>query len=580
MTKAIERRGRHAVSAGRLTAAPAARDAPAVPTEGDVLIIGSGIAGLFAALHCARFGHVLLVTKDRLPESSSQYAQGGIASVWSPEDSFESHVEDTLVAGAGLCRRAVVETVVRDGPARVRNLIALGTNFDVRADSEDGQYDLGREGGHSRRRILHALDATGHEIIRALGEAVRAASNITIFEAHLAVDLLLDRGTSPATCWGAYVLDRATQEVHRFLARSTLLCAGGAGKAYLYTSNPDVATGDGVAMAHRAGADVANMEFFQFHPTCLYHPAAKSILLTAALRGEGAILRRPDGEPFMAAYHPRAELAPRDIVARAIDHEMKLHGFDCVYLDISHKDADWVRERFPTVYHRCLEFGFDLTRAAVPVVPAAHYSCGGVVTDLHGRTTLGRLYAAGETACTGLHGANRLASNSLLEALVFGHRAAENACAQLARDETCPPSMQPWDPGTATNSDESVVVTQNWDEVRRFMWNYVGIVRSDRRLARARQRIALLQEEIHAYYWNVLLTSDLAELRNIAAVAELVIACASARRESRGLQYTIDHQTSDHAWVCDTVVRLTHRGDLDVASNRHGSDDPLTYHVG
>ena len=405
-----------------------------MPTESDVLVIGSGIAGLVAALRCARFGDVLLVTKDQLPESSSRYAQGGIASVWSPEDSFESHAADTLAAGAGLCHREVVETVVRDGPERVRELIALGVNFDQRADPESGEYDLGQEGGHSRRRILHALDATGHEIIRALSEAVRKTPNITIRENHLAVDLLLERPAEPAACWGAYVLDRVTGEVHRFVARSTFLCTGGAGKAYLYTSNPDIATGDGVAMAFRAGAPVANMEFFQFHPTCLYHPQAKSFLLTEALRGEGAILRRPDGEPFMARYHPRAELAPRDIVARAIDNEMKVHGFECVYLDISHKDPGWVQARFPTVYERCLRFGFDLGREPVPVVPAAHYSCGGVVADLDGRTALPRLFACGEVACTGLHGANRLASNSLLEALVFAHRAAERAATTLARD--------------------------------------------------------------------------------------------------------------------------------------------------
>ncbi|MFN8545855.1 MAG: L-aspartate oxidase [Candidatus Binatia bacterium] len=524
-------------------------------TESDVLVIGSGIAGLFAALRCAEFGRVILVTKDCLPESSSRYAQGGIASVWSPEDSFESHVDDTLVAGAGLCHRDVVETVVRDGPERVRDLIALGTNFDVQGDSENGQYDLGQEGGHSRRRILHALDATGHEIIRALGEAVRTHPAIAVCENHLAVDLLLDRDAEPPVCWGAYVLDRDTQQVHRFLARATFLCAGGAGKVYLYTSNPDVATGDGVAMAYRAGAPVANMEFFQFHPTCLYHPAAKSFLLTEALRGEGAILRRPDGEPFMARYHPRAELAPRDVVARAIDSEMKIHGFDCVFLDISHKDPDWLRSRFPTVQARCLAFGFDLTRGPVPVVPAAHYSCGGVVTDLHGRTDVPRLYACGEVACTGLHGANRLASNSLLEALVFAHRAARHAQATLASDRRTAPTLRPWDPGQATDSDEAVVVTQNWDEIRRFMWNYVGIVRSDRRLARARDRVALLREEIGQYYWNVLLTSDLAELRNIAAVAELIIACATARQESRGLHSTIDHPTTNPAWRRDTVVR-------------------------
>jgi L-aspartate oxidase len=526
-----------------------------VPVESDVLVIGSGIAGLVAALRCARAGRVVLVTKDRLPESSSQYAQGGIASVWSPEDSFESHVEDTLAAGAGLCHREVVETVVREGPDRVRDLIALGTNFDVRGDPEDPQYDLGQEGGHSHRRILHALDATGREIIRALTEAVRAVPAVTIYENHLAIDLLLDRNRTPPPCWGAYVLDRTTQQVRRFVARATFLCTGGAGKVYLYTSNPDVATGDGVALAYRAGAPIANMEFFQFHPTCLYHPQAKSFLLTEALRGEGAILRRPDGEPFMHRYDPRAELAPRDVVARAIDNEMKVHGFDCVYLDISHRDPDWIRRRFPTVTRRCLEFGFDLTRGPVPVVPAAHYSCGGIVTDLHGATALPRLYACGEVACTGLHGANRLASNSLLEALVFAHRAAEHAVAALAADGSQPPRLRAWDPGSATDSDESVVVSHNWDEIRRFMWNYVGIVRSDRRLARARQRIQLLREEIRQYYWHVLMTSDLAELRNIAAVAELIIECASSRRESRGLHYTIDHPATDPAWAHDTVVR-------------------------
>jgi L-aspartate oxidase len=525
-----------------------------VPVESDFLVLGSGIAGLTCALECARVGRVVLVTKDRLPESNSRYAQGGIASVWSPEDSFESHIDDTLVAGDGLCHRDVVELVVREGPDRVRDLIALGTNFDLRGDPEDREYDLGREGGHSRRRILHALDATGWEVIRALSEAVRATPGIEIRENHLAVDLLLERGSRP-TCWGAYVLDRTTRRVHRFVARATFLCTGGAGKVYLYTSNPDVATGDGVAMAYRAGAPVANMEFFQFHPTCLYHPQAKSFLVTEALRGEGAILRRPDGEAFMARYDPRAELAPRDVVARAIDNEMKVHGFECVYLDITHRDPEYVRHRFPTVDSTCLRFGIDMTRQPIPVVPAAHYCCGGVVTDVHAATALDRLYACGEVACTGLHGANRLASNSLLEALVFAHRAAARACARLADDRRRWPDIRPWDPGHAVDSDESVVVTQNWDEIRRFMWNYVGIVRSDRRLARARTRIGLLQAEIREYYRDFLLTSDLVELRNIATVAELIIACASARRESRGLHYTIDHPRPDAAWLRDTVVR-------------------------
>jgi L-aspartate oxidase len=358
--------------------------------------------------------------------------------------------------------------------------------------------------------------------------------------------------------------------VHRFLARQTLLCTGGAGKVYLYTSNPDVATGDGVAIAYRAGAPVANMEFFQFHPTCLYHPQAKSFLLTEALRGEGAILRRPDGEPFMTRYDPRAELAPRDIVARAIDSEMKVHGFESVFLDISHKDADWIRTRFPTVYQRCLTFGFDLTKAPVPVVPAAHYSCGGVVTDLHGATAVDRLFACGEVACTGLHGANRLASNSLLEALVYGHRAAGRAVDALAADRTRPPAMRAWDPGTATTSDEAVVVTQNWDELRRFMWNYVGIVRSDRRLARARERIQLLHDEIRSYYWHVLLSSDLAELRNIATVAELIIECASNRKESRGLHSSIDYPATDPVWLHDTIVRRRDSGRPEIVPPRAG----------
>ena len=523
--------------------------------ESEVLVVGSGIAGLVCALECARHGQVALVTKDRLPESSSQYAQGGIASVWSPEDSFESHVDDTLRAGAGLCHRDVVEMVVHEGPDRVRDLIALGTNFDVRGDPDDHEYDLGREGGHSHRRILHALDATGHEIIRALSEAVRATPAITIYENHLAIDLLVDRSGREPVCWGAYALDRATRQVHRMTARATVLCTGGAGKVYLYTSNPDVATGDGVAMAFRAGAVVANMEFFQFHPTCLFHAEAKSFLLTEALRGEGAVLRRPDGEPFMKRYDPRGELAPRDVVARAIDSEMKMHGYECVYLDISHKPPDWIRERFPTVSTGCTRFGFDLTKGPVPVVPAAHYLCGGVRTDLAARTSIARLYAAGEVACTGLHGANRLASNSLLEGLVFGHRAAVDVVARLRADLRRPPVVRPWDPGHATDSTESVVVSQNWDEIRRFMWNYVGIVRSDRRLERAQKRIALLQDEIRAYYWDVLLTSDLAELRNIATVAELIITCALSRAESRGLHYTVDHPEPDPAWLHDTCVR-------------------------
>jgi len=526
--------------------------------DSDALVIGGGIAGLFVALKLSEHGSVILLTKDRLPESNTAYAQGGIASVWSTSDSFDAHVTDTLDAGAGLCHADIVEMVVREGPERIRELIALGTVFDTRTDREDREYDLAREGGHSHRRILHASDATGREIVRALMAAVRERPSIQIYENHLAIDFLLgpDSGPDGGGCWGAYVLDRETNEVHTFGSRATVLATGGAGKVYLYTSNPDIATGDGLAMAFRAGAEVGNLEFFQFHPTCLYHPRAKSFLLTEALRGEGAVLRLPDGARFMDRYDPRAELAPRDIVARAIDHEMKVHGFEHVYLDISHRDPTFVRERFPTIHRKCREFGLDLTREPIPVVPAAHYCCGGVVTDANARTTVDRLYACGEVAMTGLHGANRLASNSLLEAVVFAERAARDVVRLFASDARRAPELPPWNPGSAVDSDESVVVTQNWDEIRRFMWNYVGIVRSDRRLARARERIRLLQAEIHDYYWNFLVTSDLIELRNIALVAALIIECASARHESRGLHFNRDYpERDDVEGKHDTLVR-------------------------
>ena len=526
--------------------------------EFDFLVIGSGLAGLTFALKVAPHGRVAVVTKDRLPESATEYAQGGIASVWSPEDSFADHARDTIIAGAGLCHEDVVELVVREGPERVQELIRLGTRFDTKNDS-DQDYDLGQEGGHSHRRILHASDATGHEIMRALLAAVREEENITIFERHLAIDLLVDAKFDPRVqqpqCWGAYVLDIATGDIVRFQARATLLATGGAGKVYLYTSNPDVATGDGIAMAYRAGVPIANMEFFQFHPTCLYHPRAKSFLISEALRGEGAILRTPDGTPFMKRYDRRAELAPRDIVARAIDNEMKVHGYECVYLDITHRDPAFVRERFPLIYERCLQFGIDITKEWIPVVPAAHYCCGGAITDQNGATPLRRLFAAGETAMTGLHGANRLASNSLLEALVFGHRAALAAADAVSRDREKLAELPEWNPGQAVNSDEMVVVTQNWDEVRRTMWNYVGIVRSNRRLARAYKRIRLLQEEIEQYYWDFLVTADLIELRNIALVAELIIQSAILRKESRGLHYNIDYPSTDDAhWKKDTIL--------------------------
>jgi L-aspartate oxidase len=502
---------------------------------------------------------VTVLTKAASAEANTAYAQGGIASVWSVDDSFESHVEDTLRAGAGLCNRRAVEAIVRDGPEAVRELIALGTRFTRIEDGREDEYDLGREGGHTHRRVLHAQDLTGREIMRALSEAAAARSNIRVLENKLAVNLLIEPGASNGAagrCWGAYVLDRATQAVDKFVARATLLATGGAGKVYLYTTNPDIASGDGVAMAYRAGAPVANMEFIQFHPTCLYHPAAKSFLISEALRGEGAILRLPDGAPFMQSYHPDAELAPRDVVARAIDTEMKRRGLDCVYLDISHRPADFVRSRFPNIFKRCLGFGFDLTQEPIPVVPAAHYMCGGVITDLDARTAIAGLYAAGEVAMTGLHGANRLASNSLLEAAVMGRRAAAAAREERAAGgERRAPDFPHWDPGRAIRSEERVLITQSWDEIRRLMWNYVGIVRSDRRLGRALRRLKLIRDEVHSYYWEHLVDSDLVELRNLVEVAELVVRSAMARRESRGLHYTIDYPERDDAhWLHDTVI--------------------------
>ncbi len=511
----------------------------------DYLVIGSGIAGLSFALEVADHGQVAIVTKGRTEQSNSWHAQGGVATVISPEDSFEFHAADTIAAGASLCHEDIVEMVVREGPARVQALIALGTKFDQQRNGDAVEYDLGREGGHSRRRVLHAGDLTGQEIVRALSAAVLAHPNVTVLENTLAVDLITDRtvgdGRRPHTCWGAYVLNRDTGVVETMPARVTVLCTGGAGKVYLYTTNPDVATGDGVAIAYRAGAAVGNMEFFQFHPTCLFHPQAKSFLVSEALRGEGALLRRPDGTKFMADYHGDAELAPRDVVARAIDHEMKLHGYEHVYLDITHQSEAFLAERFPNIGARCQSFGIDIARQWIPVVPAAHYMCGGVVTDRDGRTSLQRLYACGEVAMTGLHGANRLASNSLLEGLVFGHRAGCHARAMLADSAPPVPEVPDWNPGTAVDSDESVVVTQNWDEVRRTMWNFVGIVRSTRRLERAQKRIAMLNEEIRQYYWDFLVTDDLLELRNIAVVADLIVRSALARRESRGLHYTLDY---------------------------------------
>ena len=520
----------------------------------DFLVIGGGIAGLTYALKVAGHGSVAILFKKDPRASSTLWAQGGIAAVHQPEDSFELHVEDTLECGGGLCKRDIVELVVREGPQRVQELIDLGASFDR---EHSGDFHLHREGGHSRRRIFHAGDATGSEIQRALLHAVEQHPNIELLTNSNAIDLItthkLKQGLGQSSkVLGAYVL-RQDGEIEVVLADKVLVATGGAGKIYLYTSNPDVATGDGIAMCYRAGARVANMEFFQFHPTCLYHPQAKSYLLSEAMRGEGAQLLRINGEPFMERYHPMRELAPRDVVARAIDHEMKIHGDDYVLLDISHREPQFVKDHFPTIYQRCLSYGFDITKAPVPVVPAAHYLCGGVVSDEVGRTDIVDLYVAGECACTGLHGANRLASNSLLEGVVFGHRAALHSIENRRKHHvlSAPP---PWDPGNAVDSDEQVVITQNWDEIRRTMWNYVGIVRTTKRLERALHRLDLIRREIQEYYHRCIVTSDLLELRNLSLVAELVVRCAMQRKESRGLHYTLDYPEMLPA-AEDTILR-------------------------
>ncbi|MGD0745833.1 MAG: L-aspartate oxidase [Verrucomicrobiota bacterium] len=526
----------------------------------DFLVLGSGIAGLSFALKVAPRGRVAIVTKKDRAESNTNYAQGGIAAVTSKEDSFELHVRDTLAAGAGLCKESVVRTIVEEGPARIAELIELGMKFSRRdAPAEDGgrEFDLGREGGHSKRRILHAKDVTGREIERALLDAASQQPNIEIFEDHIAVDLITSRkfGLKDGNrCLGAYVFDKKSGRVWAFTAPVTLLATGGCGKVYLYTTNPDIATGDGVAMAFRAGATIANLEFVQFHPTCLYHPQAKSFLISEAVRGEGGVLKSLAGVEFMEAWHPLKSLAPRDVVARAIDSEMKKSGAEHVWLDITHKPARFIIERFPNIYQTCLRYGIDITKEPIPVVPAAHYQCGGVVTNVNGETDIAGLYAVGEVACTGLHGANRLASNSLLEALVCSHRAAEKVVA-----DSHPPveaKIPLWQSGDAHNPDEMVVVSHNWDEIRRCLWDYVGIVRTNKRLARAQKRLANLQQEIHEYYWNFIVTSDLLELRNIATTAELIVRCAQMRPESRGLHYNLDYPDANPGWAQrDTVLR-------------------------
>jgi len=522
----------------------------------DVLVIGSGIAGLSLALRLADDMDVTVINKSRFPESNSYYAQGGISAVLSQQDSLDSHVQDTVDAGGGLCDRSVVRFVVERGPACVDWLCRLGVRF-TRTDSDDGNppYHLTKEGGHSHRRVVHVADATGQAVSDSLVAKAQAHPRIRMLESQLAVDLITGhkQDSTDNRCIGAYVLDRQDQRVHVHRARAVVLASGGAGKVYLYTSNPDIATGDGIAMAWRAGCRVANMEFVQFHPTCLYHPDAKSFLVTEALRGEGARLLLPDGTPFMARFDARAELAPRDIVARAIDHEMKRLGVDCVYLDISHKPANFLRAHFPTVHARCLSLGIDIALEAIPVVPAAHYLCGGIVSDRQGCTDVEALYAIGEVACTGLHGANRMASNSLLECLVFAESASEHLRANIGK-WPAPPALAEWDESRVTDSDEEVVVSHNWDELRRFMWDYVGIVRSTKRLQRAKRRAQLLLSEIDEYYGNFRVSNDLIELRNLAVVGSLIIESALARRESRGLHYTLDYPQADASVPASNTV--------------------------
>ena len=543
----------------------------------DFLIIGSGVAGLSLAIKVAEFGSVAIITKKGVTDSNTNMAQGGIASVFGDLDSFDLHIKDTLASGDGLCNQEVVEMVVKNGPDRIRELIHMGVKFNLneknRSDNEpDGSdLDLGREGGHSQKRIVHAQDMTGREVENVLLSHVKKQKNITLFENHIAIDLItcstrMKRGLITTThedyCCGAYALDRKKKQVKTFCSGITLLASGGAGKVYLYTSNPDIATGDGIAMGYRAGATIANLEFVQFHPTCLFHPEAKNFLISEAVRGEGGILIDSNGNPFMEKYDPLKDLACRDVVARAIDTELKMSGDDSVFLDISHKDSAFIKTRFPNLYEKCLSFGIDMTCEPVPVVPAAHYMCGGIVTDIFGRTDIQRLCAIGETACTGLHGANRLASNSLIEALVYAETAANQAVDDLrALDFSSAPVPSPWDETGTTDSDEVIMVSHNWDEIRRLMWNYVGIVRSDKRLARAKRRIENIQHEILEYYWDFKVTPDLIELRNIAIVAELIIKCAMHRKESRGLHYNIKYPSrNDKRWQKDTVIRRPFMG--------------------
>jgi L-aspartate oxidase len=502
----------------------------------DILIIGGGISGLSLTIKLAKLlpdQEILLITKENLKESNTYYAQGGIACVWNGNDNFENHVQDTLIAGDGLCNEVVVRKIIMQAPERIKELIDLGVEFNR---GENGEYDLGKEGGHSERRIFHVNDLTGQNIENKLIEEVKKHHNIQIKEYWCAINLF----SANFRCDGAYVLDQENGEIHNVAAKVTVLATGGAGKIYLYTTNPDVASGDGIAMAYRAGAIIANMEFYQFHPTCLYHPYAKSILITEAMRGEGAILKDISGQEFMQEYHPAKELAPRDIVSRAIDAELKKSGDDYVYLDIaSYRSSDFIRSHFPGVYEACQNFNIDITQEPIPVVPAAHYCCGGVLTKIDGSTKVKNLYVIGESTCTGLHGANRLASNSLLEGIVCAHECANTLANKLGDLKI--KEFKEWEPGNAVPSTEAVIISQNWDEIRRFMWNYVGIVRTDLRLQRAKKRINLLLDEINQYYWDFKIEKNLVELRNLATVAKLIIVSAISRKESRGIHYNLDY---------------------------------------
>ena len=533
-------------------------------TRTDFLVIGSGIAGLSFALKAANHGTVAIITKKEQAESNTNYAQGGVAAVFSKDDSYELHSEDTKKAGAGLCHDNAVELLVCNGPERVRELIEWGVKFTPQLPPGDSEFDLGREGGHSRNRIVHAKDLTGKVVEQSLLKAIKKHPNIRIFEQHIAIDLVtehhlsmdLSGNNTELHCWGAYVLDETSNLIKQFLARATILASGGCGQIYLHTTNPRIATGDGIAMAYRAGAKIANLEFMQFHPTTLYHPKANSFLISEAVRGFGGILKTQSGIQFMKNYHALAELAPRDVVARAIDAELKKRGAEFVCLDITHKNSDEVKSRFPNIYENCLKFNIDIATQPIPVVPAAHYMCGGVLTDIHGRTTIKNLYACGEVSCTGVHGANRLASNSLLEAVVFAHQVYEDMISKINMKPYYEfPLIPQWNDEGTFNQEEWILISHDQEEVQSLMWDYVGIVRSNLRLKRALRRINLIAKEVENFYKKTKISAGLIELRNLVLVAKLIINCALYRKESRGLHYTTDYPNKDDKyWLKDTVV--------------------------